>query len=332
MINNMEKRGQVYILAAVIIGVLLFTIFATVNTSKQVDLNANFDRLNENYERESERFINAYVSDNNPTKELENSFPEFAWNFNKFAMETNPEFGIITTLSFTKKDGTKKNLIVNMLDTPVFVTTRFTENGGVFIPSNGETDESAIEVVTGCSEILDAVLTIPGVGTINPGETVGKQGVKFCTYPVDVAGIDKVFLFVNDIWVGYEIPKGEDPKPGLIVTAKSDEGDQTQIFINENEIPIDNSEVNKVRCSSICDLQATDEDSCRPEANKKEQKCCRVNCKIFKNKESCELQKKDEGTEYERTECCFVNNKCVNSVYDGTKFTCGSTQEGEDEE
>lgn len=319
----MEKRGQVYILAAVIIGVLLFTIFATVNTSKQVDLNANFDRLNENYERESERFINAYVSDNSPTDELEKTFPEFAWNFNKFAMETNPEFGIISTLSYTNKEGNKINLIVNMLDTPVFVTTRFTENGGVFKPNN---DEGAVKVVIGCSEILDASLTIPGVGTINPGETVGKQGVKACLHKVN--NVDRVFLFVNDMWVGYEIPKEKDPKPGLIVTAKSDEGEQTQIFVNENEIPIDHSEESKVRCSEICNLNAVDQKGCIG-ANPNKQKCCkfkdnsgcRVNCKIFKNKESCELQKRDEGTE-----CCFVNNKCANSVYDGEKFKCGSTQ------
>lgn len=323
----MENRGQVYILAAVIIGVLLFTIFATVNTSKQVDLNANFDRLNENYERESERFINAYVSDNSPTAELENTFPKFAWNFNKFAMETNPEFGIISTLSYTK-DGTRINLVVNMLDTPVFVTTKSYNGGGVFTPKKEES-----EVITGCSEISEGGVG-SSIGEVNTGEAVGNPDVTVCTYKITDPGADKVFLFVNDIWVGYRIPETADPKPGLIVTAKSDEGDQTQIFVNENEIPIDNSEESKVRCSNICNLDAADQNGCMG-TNPKKQKCCkfkdnsgcRVDCKIFKNKESCELQKRDEGTE-----CCFVNNKCVNSVYDGTKFTCGVTKEGEDEE
>jgi len=336
----MKKRGQVYILAAVIIGVALFTIFAIVNTSEQIDLSANFNRLNENYEREAERFINTYVSSNNPV-ELEDTFPEFTLGFNNFARETNPEFGIITTLSYTNKAGGKVNLVVNMLDTPVFVTTKFFKNGEIFIPSNKEED---VDVIIGCSEISEGGVD-SFIGEVNTGEIAGSGGVDKCAYEISKAGADKVFLFVNDMWVGYKIPT-DDLKPGLIVTAKSDEGEQTQIFVNENQLSVDNSDEKKLRCSKICDLNAVKEDDCRPGTNKKEQKCCkledntpkndkcnnpskpccRVNCKIFKNQESCELQKRDEGTE-----CCFVNNKCVNSIYNEGKFICGLTQEEENE-
>ena len=292
MINNMEKRGQVYILAAVIIGVLLFTIFATVNTSKQVDLNANFDRLNENYERESERFINTYVSDNSPTDELEDTFPIFTRDFNNFARETNPEFGIISTLSFTKKDGTKINLVVNMLDTPIFVTTKSSNDGVVFTPS-----KSTVDVVIGCSEISEGGIGSP-IGGVNTEEAVGNPDVTVCTYKITDPGADKVFLFVNDIWVGYEIPKKIDPKPGLIVTAKSDEGEQIQIFVNENEIPIDNSKGNKVKCSEICNFDVDNEDDCKTSGTPKEQKCCKfVNNNPPKN-DKCDRQK-----------CCRVNCK-----------------------
>jgi hypothetical protein len=147
---------------------------------------------------------------------------------------------------------------------------------------------------------------------------------------------------INDVWQLHEIPIGDIIKPGLLITSKSDERTQIQVFTNEkSNIQIDNSEENKASCAKVC-KRSEDENTCKLANDKRkkccklveknncppgENKCCRVRCEIFKNKEACELQNNAENLR-----CCFtVRSKCESSVFKGDKFVCGEKEDDEED-
>ncbi len=328
----MKKSGQVYILGAILIGVALVSIFTVINMSQQTELSKNFEMLNENYEREAERFINDYTKNNNPAVELGQSFPEFTKNFNSFAKEINPDFGIITTLTYINRDGDKITRVINMLDMPVFVTKNFFQTDPI-TPSLTD-----INLIPGCFEPTGVLNT---AGIVVPANTAAPTNclAKF-------SDARKILLQINDIWALHEIPDTAIPKPGLILTSKSDEASQIQVFINEETNDnVDNSRGFKARCAEICNENAVSEDGCRPSTNRNKQlccsfkrntinrnnvcnnvenSCCRLNCKIFKNKETCELQNQNLENNQGPVRCCYTRNKCVESVWDNVNgaFTC----------
>ncbi|MBI4154961.1 hypothetical protein HY498_02670 [Candidatus Woesearchaeota archaeon] len=330
----MKKRGQVYILGAVIVGIAIFLIFTTLNIVEQSSLNKKFQRLNENFEREAERFINSYVTNPDPDKaELRDSFATFTRDFSNYARQINPEFGIITTISYVNKEGNQVLVIINMLNTFIFVTDKFHES--VITPSIQR--DSDVELIEGCAANIGAEIRAVGVG----GDLIVSSLNQDCIYEKEFQRNKKILLLIGDIWYSYKVPS--ENKPELIVVSKSDERAQTQIFSNQKQTDvIDNSKDNKPTCARFCNLNANNENACKPGANlnkiknkcctffdsEEERKycsdpsspCCRVDCEIFKNKDTCELQNDEDNIR-----CCFtVRNRCENSVYDSNlgKFKC----------
>jgi len=325
---NMKNRGQVYILGAVIVGISIFLIFATLNIVEQSSLNKKFQRLNENFEREAEKFINSYVINPDPEKaELSGSFADFTRDFSSYARQINPEFGIITTISYINKDGNLVMVIINMLDIFIFITDKFHES--VITPNIQR--ESDVNLIEGCAANIGAEIMAVGVG----GDFATSSLNQDCIYEREVQLNRKILFLIGDVWYSYKVPS--ENKPGLIVVSKSDERTQTQIFSNQKQTDvIDNSKDKKPTCTRFCNLNANNENDCKPGANldkiknkcctffdsEEERKycsgpnspCCKVDCKIFKNKDTCELQNNEENAM-----CCFtVRNRCENSVYDSS--------------
>ena len=58
----MNKRGQVYILAALIISVVIFILALRPNVIIQEKIEDDFEKLSGNYEYESTRFINSLIN------------------------------------------------------------------------------------------------------------------------------------------------------------------------------------------------------------------------------------------------------------------------------
>ena len=217
---NMKNRGQVYILGAVIVGISIFLIFATLNIVEQSSLNKKFQRLNENFEREAEKFINSYVINPDPEKaELSGSFADFTRDFSSYARQINPEFGIITTISYINKDGNLVMVIINMLDIFIFITDKFHES--VITPNIQR--ESDVNLIEGCAANIGAEIMAVGVG----GDFATSSLNQDCIYEREVQLNRKILFLIGDVWYSYKVPS--ENKPGLIVVSKSDERTQTQI-------------------------------------------------------------------------------------------------------
>lgn len=97
----MNKRGQVFILAAILLAVILFSLSAIRNKSEQEQIKGDFELLSENYKIEASKLINAVVkqSEIDPHE----AFKSFSMMFTSYAKGKNPEYGLIYILSFEDK-------------------------------------------------------------------------------------------------------------------------------------------------------------------------------------------------------------------------------------
>tara|TARA_Y100000310_G_C20659472_1_gene803874 strand:+ start:149 stop:769 length:621 start_codon:yes stop_codon:yes gene_type:complete len=95
------KKGQIYILAAIIIGFLLFTIISPINLVHQKITDDDFEELSKNYRIESAKLLNEILNEEERTpQQLEAYFLNFTLLFTSYSKTKNPDFGIIYAFPF----------------------------------------------------------------------------------------------------------------------------------------------------------------------------------------------------------------------------------------
>jgi len=97
----MSKKGQVFILAAILLSVVLFSLAAIRNKSEQRQIKGDFEALSENYQIEASRLINSAITQ--PGIDPHDAFKSFSMMFTSYAKGKNPEYGLIYILSFEDK-------------------------------------------------------------------------------------------------------------------------------------------------------------------------------------------------------------------------------------
>ena len=112
----MNKKGQVYILAAVIIAFLINVLFAETNIVKETIIEDDFEEISSNYEIESAKFVNSLIGQD--TEKVVNSFASFSSIFSSYAKTKNPEFSLIYLFSYN--DGL---YVGNFLDEEVSINS-----------------------------------------------------------------------------------------------------------------------------------------------------------------------------------------------------------------
>ena len=88
----MDKRGQIYILAALIMVFVLYTLYKETNIVRETVTEDDFREISKNYELESSRFLNQLIQANS---DVRNSFINFTVLFTSYAKTKNPNFGLI---------------------------------------------------------------------------------------------------------------------------------------------------------------------------------------------------------------------------------------------
>ena len=92
--SAMNKRGQIYLLAALILGLIIFLVVAETNLVKETVIEDDFESLAKNYEVESAKFMNSLLAAATPP-DIPQEFLKFTIVFSSYAKTKNPEFGII---------------------------------------------------------------------------------------------------------------------------------------------------------------------------------------------------------------------------------------------
>ena len=96
----MRKRGQVYLLVAIILGFVLFVLYSKTNIVRKTVVEDDFEELSKNYEIESSKFVNTLLK---VEKEVGNAFKNFTVLFTSYSKTKNPDFGLIYAFDYQDK-------------------------------------------------------------------------------------------------------------------------------------------------------------------------------------------------------------------------------------
>jgi len=111
----MEKRGQFYILVALVIGVLVFLVVSQTNIFLQEEPSTDIGALSENYILESNKLINTLIGAKR--EDIPNVLSQATTTFvYEYAKTRDPKFGLVYV--FTNED---KAVIENYLDAEVVI-------------------------------------------------------------------------------------------------------------------------------------------------------------------------------------------------------------------
>lgn len=203
----MNKRGQIYILAAILFGFTIFTLSSRINYAVERDIEDNFKELSDNYAIESSKYINEVLEKKDGEK-VAGAISEFTINFEKFAINQNPNFGLIFLFPYEGR-----LYIENYLDK----TIRFSPSGKKIRGAGGVT-----------------TVNIPVGEAISDFEIEGK--VTFANYePIkkdsktDIPFIGMVPVLINNTLYNFEVNKDV---PELVIFSKVDKEGQRKVFMN----------------------------------------------------------------------------------------------------
>jgi len=247
----MEKRGQIYILAAIILVVVIFGISRVYNTSSFAEFNDDFEKLSNNYEYESSKLINSLLESGD---NIEESFNNFSAIFTAYSKSQNPNFGLIFALY-----SNDVLYLGNYLD-------QF-----VIIDCEGCNKVSLL----GCFDSLPATITFEGL-TIEVPEYLNL--VEDCTSSISKSDISEIFLTIDGNAFTFNI---NPDKPEVIIVSREDLADITKVFMGGNfkkeqaDLSITGSEycnpLDQSSCSPIC-IWST---------------MCDVDCTLYKYENGC---------------------------------------------
>jgi hypothetical protein len=199
------KRGQIFILAAVIIVVLLILVTMTYNSYREEIALENFEELSHNYEIEAPKIINDAIEQG---ADEAVALQDFTEEFQDYAHDTDPNFGIL----YVFKDSVGNVHILNSL-TDKRVEITYTEAGAgrdtkIALGSNSDTSSGEVCVGGFC--------TVAETKVTNFGEGFSKANF-------DSQDIENMFLSIK---IGDLEPQNIE---GTLFFMQSEQGFETDI-------------------------------------------------------------------------------------------------------
>jgi len=211
----MEKRGQIYILVALIIGIVVFLVVSKTNIFIQEEPTSDIEAISENYVIESNKLINSLIGakKENIAEILSQTTTEFVY---QYAKTRDPQFGLVYV--FTNQDGA---VVQNYLDSRVIIEA---QSGEREVLTNPEAQYELGTIELGGVKI-DQGYTYRQIQTEFPDlfDQVLKEKFKG---EVSVKGGDQIVLDVDGIQ--YYFIVGDTVE--LNAVARRTEGDQIQVF------------------------------------------------------------------------------------------------------
>src|SRR3989338_5694531 len=95
-----NKRGQIYILVALVLAMVIFGLNTVTNKASQVNIESNFRELSSNYAVESTKLVNSLLTNQ---EEVAPAFINFTLLFTSYAKTINPNFGLIYAFEYQGK-------------------------------------------------------------------------------------------------------------------------------------------------------------------------------------------------------------------------------------
>ncbi|MBI2671602.1 hypothetical protein HYX16_01580 [Candidatus Woesearchaeota archaeon] len=204
----MNKKGQVYLVVSLIIGLIVFVLASRPNILNISSTDDDFKEISENYNQESSRFLNTLIKDSADSltqEKISGGFSSFTGVFTQYSKSLNPTFGLIYLLNY------KGILYIgNYLDkTIVFDSTE----------------------LPGCMEKINATINYgPG------GITDTFDLLEFTECKKEIIPIPKIFTFSikgEDITYEARVVEGQ---PEIIIVSRENILGSRKVFVEDQYI------------------------------------------------------------------------------------------------
>jgi hypothetical protein len=249
----MNKRGQVYLLAAIMLCFIIYLLVVERNIGLEKVIEDDFKELSTNYEVESNKFVNALLLENK--KEIADSFVNFSILYSSYARAQNPNFGLIYAFY-------NNNILYmgNYMDQSIMVKYGLNEIG-----------------LNGCYDNISAVIKFMGF-SIDSGlkNNIIKE---LCIANVTAPGLSEISLILNGGYYTFGISAN---KPEIIIVSRESLEGISKVYVGgEFKIP-KSGDSEKELCSKQINKENCEKLKCKWEGNR-----CIIYCYYYKDMNTC---------------------------------------------
>ena len=205
----MNKRGQVYILAAIVMSIIIYGMVTISNRVVQDSVASDFERIANNYATETAKLVNSVAGQG----DVLTYFKNFTVMFASYAKAQSPRFELISVF-----DNNGKMYIGNFLKEKIIVTCDIAEC-------------SAIQPLTGCYQKIPATLSFEGMQV---DVKVDMKEVEPCETEFTYAAAPK-YINISVGTVAYQFML-ETEQPDVVVVSWETNAKQRKVFTKGNFI------------------------------------------------------------------------------------------------
>ena len=197
----MNKRGQIYIIAALILSVVIFLLVSQTNFVQRILIEDDFEQLSKNFDIESAKFMNSLLAAGEiEVSKVIDAFEKFADEFSMYSWVENPGFEFIYILNYKGKKIFGNYMLEDL------------EVGGVKIAGVGDVGDTVICVDGSC-------LT---------------AGIK---RDITRTNVNETSLQETDIKIrGIRYNLGLMEGPQIVIISREEKGEQTKVYMNKEFI------------------------------------------------------------------------------------------------
>ena len=209
LMEIMKKRGQMYIISAVILGIIIFGLANRSNVLEKKEVKDDFENIGENYAFESSEVINYGV--NKDEKNLFDLFNKFTAKFLKYSGKKDDDVGVLYVLA--AKNVADKNVV---------------EIRNCLSLKGKKQPKDRDEVIFSCLDEVSSSISVAGLGGLSVGAPLPDR---YSSKTVGRGEKQKIKIGDEEYDLIYEFDtSGENPKIGYVII--KEEGDTVKIFTN----------------------------------------------------------------------------------------------------
>ena len=224
----MNKKGQIYLFAAIIASVVLFALTIAYNKFGQRELSENFKDLSENYDLESARFINALVESSGPDEDNIKKLYGFSTEFSSYAKAKDPEYELLYI--YSNIDGTRL-YFGNLMNKKISVKSPPDPNAKEITIYDSGNPPARSDKLDGCYDKLNANIELGGFSVASTGINYGE--IKNCLGYISMISGQSIEVCIEQSQssrVCYEFALVRNKAQVMLVTGES-EFEQRQVYI-----------------------------------------------------------------------------------------------------
>ena len=224
----MNKRGQIYLLASIIIGLVIFVLASKTNIINTALQNNDFKEITQNYNSESAKSVSSLIKEGKNENDIALKFAEFSVVFTQYSKTKNPSFGLIYFFNYNN------NLhIGNFLDQNVKV---FTSNENLNDPNSGIFLVGCFSIVSSSLDYNQFQISMPQNAATFYGEN-GRPSTSVygpCTKRISPAP-SYVNLQIGDESIDYKVDIIQN-QPQVAVISRESLSQDRKVFVDHQFI------------------------------------------------------------------------------------------------